>query len=76
MQKIVIYRMVGKTEWQMCRAGDTKNLFYTASRRPKKFTDWTEARTWMRACKKWAENNLGWNAIWDVVPLEDFKAFA
>lgn len=76
MQKIVVYRAKGN-DWQMCRGGDKRSPFYTTTQRPRLFTDGRQARGWMRTCQTWASNKLGWtDAVWDVVPLDVFKAFA
>jgi hypothetical protein len=56
---IVCYKAQGK-DWQMCREGDDKSVFYTASSKPRIFENIRDARMWAKSCQKWAIEKLGW----------------
>lgn len=69
IKTIVVYKAQEK-DWQLCRDGDSKSVFYTASKTPRYFDDPRDAKVWAEMCQSWARQHLGWtDAIFETRPV-------
>lgn len=70
---IVVYSYKGGP-WQMCRyGGSERDMFFTATRKPSRFSDGRSAKGFKMRCERFAKESLGWgNVTFKRVNYYDF----